>query len=217
MSENAVANSRVSGSARLLRGWTVAVIAVVIAAGGHQVAHSFMRGMAETIPLQLLVFSAALTAPVAVALAGRRLSSWSTAITTIVAQIAFHLLYSLPYSGAQITHGAHGHHGHQQLSVQLSPETHTAHAMHSTPADDVAMLAAHLLAAALTTLMIVHGEHSLVAIASWLTLAPTRFVLATLPLSLARPKAVQPMTRVWIPQPMNVCQTRSTRGPPRLA
>ncbi|NLZ97969.1 MAG: hypothetical protein GX920_03995, partial [Micrococcus sp.] len=78
-SDNAVFSSRVSGVARLLRGWAVAVFAVMLAAGGHQAAHSMMHGAADGIPLELLGFSMAITAPIAVGLAGKRLSRWSTA------------------------------------------------------------------------------------------------------------------------------------------
>lgn len=217
MSDNAVLSSRSSGVAGLLRGWTVAVLAVLLAAGGHQVAHSIMHGGTESIPLELLVFSAALIAPVAVVLTGKRRSNWSTAVTTICGQVAFHVLYSLPYSGVQGGYSVHNHHGHHQVALPAAPDAHAAHAMITTPADDAVMLFAHVLAAAVTTLMIVHGERSLVAVVAWLTLAPTRFVLAVLPANLSRPKAVQPMIRVWIPRPMNVSQTRTTRGPPVLA
>src|SRR5699024_829355 len=90
MSATAVSHSRGSGISRLLRGWVVATIAVVLAAGGHQAAHRLVHGSAETIPLQLLAFSIAVTAPVAVAFAGRGPSK-RTAATTIFGQIAFHL------------------------------------------------------------------------------------------------------------------------------
>lgn len=215
MSDNAVVSSRVSGVARLLRGWIVAVLTVLLAAGGHQAAHSIMHGATELIPWELLGFSAALTAPIAVALTGKRLSKWSTAITTVFGQIAFHVLYSLPYSGAQAVQGLHDHHGHHQLAVVAEP--HMSHAIHATATADSVMLAAHLLAAALTTVMIIHGESSLLTLIAWLTLAPSRFVLAALPLSITRPKTVLPMARGWIPRPMNVSQTRTTRGPPVLA
>lgn len=218
MSDSAVLHRRSSGIARLLRGWIVALLAVVLAAGGHQAAHSMMHGATEPIPVQLLCFSAAMTAPLAVALAGKRMSTWATAITTVFGQIVFHVLYSLPYAGAQTLHGSdlhHGHHGHENLALLSEP--HVSHAVHATTAADAVMLAAHLLAAALTTFVIVHGERSLVSVVCWMTLVPVRVVLARLPVSVAHPKAILPMARVWIPRPMNVRQTRSTRGPPVLA
>lgn len=217
MSDIAVDNSRVSGAARLFRGWTVAALAVLLAAGGHQAAHSIMHGSTEAIPVELLAFSAAVTAPIAVGLAGKRLSNWSTALTAVFGQLAFHILYSLPYSGANIAHSGHAHHGHHQQTLPVAAEAHTTHAAAHTVAEDAVMLAAHLIAAVLTIAAIVHGERSLMAVIAWLTLAPSRFVLAALPVSIARPKTVQPMIRVWIPRPMNVSQTRSTRGPPVLA
>lgn len=216
MSDDAVLHRRSSGIARFVRGWIIAVLAVVLAAGGHQIAHSVMHGATETIPLQLLVFAAALTAPIAVALSGQRISAWSTAATTIFGQIVFHVLYSLPYTGVSALPNGHDHHGHTAHLV--APEAPIVqHAAHTTAAADVIMIAAHLLAAALTVVVITHGEHSLVTLAHWLTLAPVRIVLATRPVTLARPTTVPSAVRVWIPHPMNVAQTRTTRGPPVLA
>src|SRR5690625_3614374 len=77
MSDNAVQKGHSAGIARFVRGWVVAMLAVILAAGGHQAAHSIMHGGAEPIPLELLVFSAALTAPIAVVLIGNRTSQWS--------------------------------------------------------------------------------------------------------------------------------------------
>lgn len=220
-SDNAVLSSHISGVARLLRGWVVAVLAVMLAAGGHQAAHSILHGTADSIPLELLGFSAAMTAPIAVGLAGKRLSTWSTATTTVVAQFVFHALYSLPYTGMSSIQEAHAHH-HDLVPVT---EPHGAHAMHVSGAEavqisgaaDVVMIVAHFLAAVFTTAVIVHGERCLVTLVGWLLLAPTRFVLAAEPVSIVRPKLVQRIARVWIPRPIDVSQTRSTRGPPVFA
>lgn len=216
MSDDAVLHRRSSGLARFLRGWIIAVLAVLLAAGGHQIAHSMMHGATETIPLPLLAFAAALTAPIAVALSGQRISTWSTAATTIFGQIVFHVLYSLPYTGVSQLPNGHDHHGH--MAHLVAPETPAVqHAAHTTAAADLVMIAAHLLAAALTVVVITHGEHTLTRLAHWLTLAPVRIVLATRPVILARPTSVAAEVRVWIPHPMNVTQTRTTRGPPVLA
>lgn len=215
MPDNAVGHSRVSGVARLLRGWFIAVVAVLLAVGGHQAAHTITHGSAEAIPAELLVFSAALTAPIAVLLAGRRVAQWSTAVTTVVGQIVFHLLYSMASPSGHSSHGAHHHHGHHDVTAGSQP--HTSEALAAGIPAEVVMVAAHLLAAALTTTVIIYGERSLLAIVAWLTLAPSRFVLATPSLRIDRPKTAQPMYSVWIPHPMDVSQTRSTRGPPILA
>src|SRR5690625_6925236 len=94
MSDNAVQKGHSAGIARFVRGWVVAMLAVILAAGGHQAAHSIVHGIAEPIPLELLAFSAALTAPIAVVLIGNRTSRWATAGTTIFGQLVFHGLYS---------------------------------------------------------------------------------------------------------------------------
>jgi len=198
MSDTAVTHSRSTGITRLVRGWIAAIIAVILAAEGHQAVHSLVHGAADPIPVQLLGLSLAVTAPVAVALAGRGPSK-RTAATTIFGQIAFHLLYSM-----------------------ASPGGHAEHQIHTTPAVDAAtadvlMVLAHLLAAALTTTAVLYGERSLLAIAAWLTLTPSRVLIGTRPLSIGGAKTVQAMHTVWIPHPLNVCQTRSTRGPPVLA
>ncbi|WP_022869496.1 hypothetical protein [Yaniella halotolerans] len=216
-SDNAVFSSRVSGVARLLRGWTVAVFAVLLAAGGHQAAHSIMHGAADTIPFELLGFSAAITAPIAVGLAGRRISKWSTATTTVVAQIVFHALYSLPYTGAPTVQDAHAHH-----DLAVLTDSHAGHTMsvagaemvHAAATADIVMVAAHIFAAVFTTAVIVRGEQCLVTLVGWLLLAPTRLVLATQPVSIARPKRVPSLSWSWLPRPVDISQARSTRGPP---
>ena len=216
MSATAVSHSRGSGISRLLRGWVVATIAVVLAAGGHQAVHRLVHGSAETIPLQLLAFSIAVTAPVAVAFAGRGPSK-RTAATTIFGQIAFHLLYSMASPGGHTDHGSQAHqdHGHHQL-IPGGGASDTVHAVHGATAD-VIMVLAHLLAAALTTAIVIYGEHSVLTIIAWLTLAPSRTLATRQPLAIGAPKTLQAMYTVWIPHPLTVCQTRSTRGPPVLA
>ena len=215
MSDHAVLCRRSSGIVRLLRGWTIAVIAVLLAAGGHQTAHSVMHGATEAIPLQLLAFSAALTAPTAVVLAGRRISAWSTAATTILGQIIFHGLYSLPYTG--VSNLPTGHDLHHLTPRVAAEPLGVQHAAHSTAAADIVMIAAHLLAAAMTVVVITHGERSFVTLADWLTLTQVRVVLATRPMSPVRTPTIPSAVHVWIPHPMNVAQTRTTRGPPVLA
>src|SRR5699024_10316330 len=94
MSDTAVTHSRSTGITRLVRGWIAAIIAVILAAEGDQAAHSLVHGAADPIPVPRLDLSLPVTAPVAVALAGRGLSK-PPAATTIFGQIAFHLLYSM--------------------------------------------------------------------------------------------------------------------------
>lgn len=213
----ALTRSRRSGAARLWRGWIVALLAVLLAAGGHQAAHSITHGITEPIPWELLAFSTALTAPVAVALAGRGISAWSTGLTTVFGQLAFHLLYSLPYTGTSALPNGH-HHGHGPagaLDDTFAAATHQAG--HSATGGDSVMLGAHVLAAAVTIWVIVRGERSLVTLVAWLLLAPVKLVLAARPPSTGGARTVLPVGRVWIPHPMNFASTRWSRGPPVLA
>src|SRR5699024_5287632 len=149
MSDSAVLHRRSSGTTRLLRGWIVALLAVLLAAGGHQAGRCLIHGSAEPTPLQLPGFSAPVTAPVPVALAAKRMSTWASSAHTGFRQLVFHALYSLPHSGAQALHsGQNQHHGQQHLSLLSEP--HVSQAAYNTIAADAVMLAAHLLAAALT-------------------------------------------------------------------
>lgn len=216
MSQHAVSSRRSCGVGRLFRGWIVALLAVVLAAGGHQLAHSAMHGATEALPLPLLIFAAALTAPIAVALTGPRVAAWSTALTTLCGQLAFHALYSLPYTGASALPNGHEHHGPLIHTVATSASP-IHDGSHVATAADTAMIVAHLLAAVLTIVVIVHGERCLITLAHWLTLTPSRLVLATSSVVTQRFDPRLTAGQAWIPHPMNVLKTRSTRGPPVLA
>src|SRR5699024_12801561 len=124
---------------------------------------------------------------------------------------AFHALHSLSPSSIATQHAGHVQ-GH--MDCAMAGESQPRHAR---PAADVVRVVAHLLAAVLTAVGITHGGRGLLTIVSWLTLAPIRVVLATLPVICTRPKIVQPWSRVWIPHALSVSQTRSTRGPPLAA
>ena len=212
----AMSRSRRSGVARLWRGWIVALLAVLLAAGGHQAAHVMIHGMSEAIPWELLGFSTALTAPVAVALAGRGVSVWTTGLATIFGQFAFHLLYSLPYTGTSDLPHRH-HEGYQPVQVTEAHLATPPHMEHGSMAAEASMLGAHILAAAVTTWIIVYGERCLVTLVAWLLLVPAKLVLASPTMGAAHPRSVLPVGRVWIPHPMNLASTRWSRGPPVLA
>src|SRR5699024_1519450 len=104
------------------------------------------------------------------------------------------------------------------MSHCVTTDTHAVnHAAHTTALADFVMIAAHLLAAALTVVVITNGEHTLITLAHWLTMAPVRIVLATRPVILARRSSVAAALRVCVPHPLNVTQTRTTTCPPVLA
>ena len=217
MSDRAVSLRRSSGVARLARGWSITVLAVLLAAGGHQIAHSTMHGATEIIPLELLVFSAALTAPVAMLLVGHHASTLATAVTTVVGQGIFHGLYSLPYTGTSASalttgHDHHHHPGHHGVieTVVAVPHDHAA-------GSDIPMLLAHFVAAGLTTLVVTHGEASLLTLSDWVTLRPVRIMLTAPPVVTHAPRTTVLPGRLWLPHPMNVTTTRTSRGPPVLA
>lgn len=132
---------------RALRGVAATITATLTAATAHTLA-----GGGAPAPL-LLVAVAALAAPVAVALAGRRLSVWRTALTVVLAQLLLHVAFSLTAGLDPSAGSSHVHHGGtllagSALSILPSPP----------------MLLAHVLAGALTVVLVYRGERMLHAI-----------------------------------------------------
>jgi len=142
---------------RALRGAAAAAISTVVAG----TAHTLAGGGAP--PWWLVVVVAALAAPVAVWLVGRRLTLRGTASAVMVAQLGLHAAFAAvgpdgPSSAASAAASAHNAH-HPALAsfapATLSPVSGalTGH-LHLDPG----MIAAHLLAAALTVALLLRGE-----------------------------------------------------------
>lgn len=116
----------------------------------------------------VLALSILLT-PLAAFLVGRTLSVTKLSATVTLAQAAFHVLFVAlgaalrPGTGAGLS-GQHAHHG---LHLMLGPIT-------SSVAPDDSMLGAHVLAAALTVVLLWRGERILSFIARWVRAALVR-------------------------------------------
>ncbi|GAA3926123.1 hypothetical protein [Microbacterium soli] len=138
---------------RLLRGMSASVVATVLAA----VSHTFGGGSA---PHPLLILSAAvLLAPPAVLLVGARIRLLRLAAAVATTQGAFHILFEV--AGGITPTGTVGGHQHGPIVLTLGP------ASTEVLPPSTAMLIAHLLAAAVTTLLIWRGELLIQAIARW--------------------------------------------------
>lgn len=134
---------------RALRGTAAAWTATVVAATAHT-----LSGGGAPPPLLVAVVGL-LAAPFAVALVGRRQSSWRVAIIVVASQAMFHGAFVLASSanGATIM-PAHAH------GTMLAAPAHSMVSAFPEPP----MLLGHLIAAAATTLALIHGERMLRAL-----------------------------------------------------
>lgn len=185
---------------RLVRAAAVSSVATLLAA----LSHTFGGGAAPH-PL-LIVAVATLLTPFSTLLVGTRQSRGRVASAVFVAQAAFHLLFQALGSptGAD-TLGGVGHAHHLNLDL-LGP------AMSATSPSTM-MLVAHVAAAALTTLLVWHGETILGHVARWVE-AMFRRATANAPAEHRRPLRLR---SALLPSfDAAVCATAPRRGPPAL-
>lgn len=135
---------------RLLRGATASSVATILAAVSHTVG-----GGAPPHPLLVVALSVFLT-PVAALLVGRTLSLGKLSATVLLSQGVFHVLFVALGATLTTTGAVSGHRHH----TTLAPLT-------STVSPDAGMLDAHVLAAAVTIILLWHGERVLRGIARW--------------------------------------------------
>jgi hypothetical protein len=146
--------------ARVARGMTVAVIAVVTAAFSHVAAGGAAPGSLGTgLALAFAVL-------VSIALAGRRLSASRLAAAVVLSQAVFHVLFSL---GAAIP-SANGH-AVSMLGMVMSGGTESRLPALGSPGaasalelDGARMWLGHAVAAVATIVVLLHGERSLLAL-----------------------------------------------------
>ena len=186
-------------AARQLRGWAVAFSATGVAAAAHVLAGG-------SIPYpSILLLCLALSAMVSCALAGKVSSLAGTAAAVLLSQGLFHWMFTAGGAGAPASAGGPG-----GLSAAGSAAGHAGHAGHLTPAyldpaaagqlaagaepgalsvmghTSAAMWLGHLLAAAVTVLLIRHGEAALLRLLSAVRLR----IAAVFPLFLLFPALV---------------------------
>ena len=186
---------------RLLRAASASTVATLLAA----VSHTLGGGMAPH-PLLVIALSAFLT-PLAAVLIGPKQRRVRVATTVLVAQAVFHLAFLLLGTPRDTGFGVGvGHSHHLDLSA-LGP-------IAPSVAPDAAMLAAHIVAAALTTLLVWHGERLLRGVARWVH-AALRRALPVAPAEHKRPPALHSTLRRISDTGISVVVLR--RGPPVLS
>lgn len=184
---------------RLLRAASASSIATLIAATSHTVA-----GGAAPHPLLVLAVMA-LVVPVAALIIGGRASRLRVAATVLVSQAAFHVVFQTlgaPTGTAVLS----GHQHHVDLAA-LGPVTAAA-------APDTIMIVGHLAAAALTTIMLWHGESMVRAAAGWVHARLRRAISAFRPAHRVPAPAVF-STPLLVDAALSASVSR--RGPPAFA
>lgn len=192
---------------RALRGTAAATVATLVAV----TAHTLAGGGAP--PWWLLLSLGLLTSPIAVGLIGRRPSVRGTAAAVVVAQLALHVAFAAVGAG-EPTAAAPGaghavHAGSPAVGIALGRSFAAGDHLHL----DAGMIAAHLVAAAATILLLSHGERLVRAIARGVR----RVLSRALPV-LAPPSA--PASRIdaiLAPAAVVFLSVLSRRGPPALA
>jgi hypothetical protein len=144
--------------ARVGRGLAAAGVATFVAALSHVAAGGGAPGGAG------LALAIALSAVVCVLLAGRSLSLPRLAISVLISQFAFHLLFEVGAGGGgsstMLTES--GHHGHLTLTTVPDAVAESAHPGH----DSGMMWVMHAVAAVVTIVLIQRGERTLVRLAA---------------------------------------------------
>lgn len=157
------------GTARLLRGWGAALVATLVAAGSHTMAGP---GHHDDGPSPLiLALTVALAGPLCTALAGRMLSWPRLSAGVLLSQGIFHALYSLGSGAVHAPAGpaaGHSHHVQQLVITAEAPAT-----VDAAPA----MVWAHVLAAAVTVVLLRQGERAVLTAADWVLLRRTALQL----------------------------------------
>lgn len=184
---------------RLVRAAAVSSVATLIAAVSHT-----LGGGSAPHPLLILAMSTLLT-PLCALLVGVRPSRPRVAATVLFAQAAFHLLFQVLGSptGSAAVGAGHSHHVALDALGALPP----------VAAADTTMLFAHIVAAAITTLLIWHGEALLRGIARWFQTLLLRAFLSA-PAEHRRPDSLRSL--LVRPSDAAVSAAVSRRGPPVL-
>lgn len=179
---------------RLLRAASASSAATLLAAVSHTVA-----GGAAPHPLLVLAV-AVLLLPLAALLIGARMSRTRVALTVLVSQAAFHMIFQLlgAPTGLQLALG----HQHGMLSLG---------AVSIAALPDIAMLTGHVLAAVATTALLWHGESLVRMIAGWV-LALVRHAGSPVPADHRRPAALVSHRHPLVDAAHSAAVSR--RGPP---
>lgn len=197
-----------SRARRLLRGWVAALVATGLGAASHAAVDGHWP------PVMVVLLTAALAAPVCIALAGRALSRVAVALSVAVSQGLLHWLFA--QSGHAVTAADHTHHGFSAGSGVASEPSLVISVVPGVQEYGTDMLAAHIVAALATYGLLRHGEVSLARMVNSLSLK----VLQALPMVIP-PVAVPVRARVGWMSPRALADqlllpvVHGYRGPPR--
>jgi hypothetical protein len=187
--------------ARLLRAAAVSATVLCLAAAAHVAGGGTMPAAGVVIGLSVLTLL-----PVTL-LAGRKLGP--TTMTAILAgsQLALHQAFTTLSTTAVCTEA-----GHHAYAGAGSLECVATTASHGAAQHGATMVVAHVLAAALTGLLLVRGEEAVWALAAWLR------PLAKLPSAVVlviHPPRAMPSPHALL-RPRTLCQLKlePLRGPP---
>lgn len=178
---------------------SAAAVSTLIAA----TAHTLSGGLA---PLWLMVAAALLASPLAVWLVGRTPSLVRTAAVVATSQGLFHVFFAVAGGSDPAAASAHTH-GTTALDLEASTAIHL-HAPSAT------MIGGHLVAALVTTILLVHGERMLSALGRGIRRLFSRSGVTPLP---RRPRTLAPAPTAFRPHARVVLSSLSRRGPPVTA
>lgn len=194
------------GGARLGRAALLSTVIVALAAAAHILGHGSVP------PAPVLVLLGAVTLPVTVVLAGRRVGGVGAVAVLGAGQVlmhgAFSALSACAPSGLATSVGHLGHAGHAATAVGDLGVSSCVHQDHST-AGGTGMVVLHAAATLLTAALVAGADRSL-----WGLLAkvvPTVGALVVLPVWR---QALQPARRLAPPRALHLRRTPSWRGPP---
>lgn len=191
-----------STTGRRLRAGLFAVLVVQLSALGH------LAGGGNVPGLSVLLTATAVIAPAAAALARRQRGFTAILSALALAQVLLHLLFGLTGHGSAGSGSHHGNRAHTVLSAHQGMPMGTMADLTSPR-----MLAFHLIAAAVTALVLTRGEAAAFRLASlW-----RRLVRRTLVLLLPTPAGPQRLPRSAIlvtPAARRLTVRHARRGPP---
>lgn len=183
---------------RLLRAASASAVATILAATSHTIA-----GGAAPHPLLVLAVMS-LVVPIAALIIGERASRFRVAATVLVSQAAFHVVFQLLGTPTGTT-VLSGHQHHLDLS-SLGPVV-------AATAPDLLMVIGHLVAAAITTASVWHGESMVRAVAGWVQ-AQLRRAVAASPASHRHPSPPAFSLPLLVDRALSTSLSR--RGPPAI-
>ncbi|AGW42570.1 hypothetical protein O159_26600 [Leifsonia xyli subsp. cynodontis DSM 46306] len=196
-----------SRGARVVRGFAAAGVATLVAALFH-VAGGGQAPSAVALTLSLTFSSLA-----CIALAGKRLALWRLALSVLLSQFLFHALFSLSPSESFSGMPAGGHF-HAGMHLTLLPGAATDPAL---VVEGWAMWLAHIAAAALTIVVLRHGEHTFWAVCGFASYRLRRFfdrVAGPCPTAAGTSRGRVEPVPLTLPSPRAVLGGMRHRGPP---